>query len=126
MIVDVLVTFAGIGMDQDFDHRGEFVEEGVTHLLRNEVPLQNRLLAVHGDMHFTPQAMPHPADCRAVDIHHTVHVRCDVFELLVDLRVDRIHHAVPHILRGFPHDAQNGDADAEGVGSAGLSIQSSG
>src|SRR5690349_9813971 len=113
MIVDVLFTLTWICMDDHFDHGGEFVEERMAHLLRDEVSFQDRLFAVHGHMHLAPQAMPDPADRRAMDIHDAVHVRGNVFELFVKLRIDRIHHAMPHIFCRLPDNAQDGNANAQ-------------
>ena len=54
VIFDGLAALARVGMDNDFDQRWEFMEEGVTNFLGDEVTLQDSEVAIHGDVHFAP------------------------------------------------------------------------
>src|SRR5215217_2250092 len=63
-------------------------------------------LTIHCNVHFAIQAMTKPPYRRIVNIHDAGNMRSGVFKLLVDIRVNGIHHAMPHVLSRFPDDSK--------------------
>lgn len=113
VIIDSFIAFTRVSMDHNFDQRRELVEQRVAYLFGDEMAFQHGLFAVHRDVHLTPQAVAHPAHRRSMHIHDTLYTRGRVFEFFIDLRIDGIHHAVPHIARRFPDDAQDRNPNPE-------------
>lgn len=74
VIIDGVVTFTGVGMDNDLHQGRELMKEHMPHLFRDEVSLQHGQLTIHGHMHLAPQAVPNPADRRAVDIPDAIYL----------------------------------------------------
>ena len=53
VVIDCLIAFARIDVNNNFHQGGQFMEQTVTHFLSEEMALQGGQLTIHSNVHFT-------------------------------------------------------------------------